>query len=152
MAKIKGIHAREILECKSRPTIEAEVLLSDNTVCIASCPSGTSIGSYEALELRDHDKNRFGGLGVLKAIDNIEKIIAPKLIGMEVNRQQDIDRAMIELDGTQNKSRLGANAILSVSIAACKAAAKSSVLPPYLYLREFIKGENLPLKMPTPMF
>ncbi len=152
MAKIKSIHAREILDCKSRPTIETEVLLSDNTVGIASCPSGTSIGNYEAVELRDHDKSRFNGLGVLKAIENIEKVITPKIIGMDVNHQQDIDRVMIELDGTQNKSRLGANAMLSVSIAVCKAAAKSSVLPPYLYLREFIREENIPLKIPTPMF
>jgi len=152
MAKIKEIHAREILDCKGRPTVETAVTLTDNTIGIASCPSGTSVGSYEAVELRDHDKNRLNGLGVLKVIENIEKIIAPELIGIEVNRQQDIDRIMIELDGTQNKSRLGANSILSISIAVCKAAAKSSVLPAYLYLREFIRGENLPLKIPTPMF
>lgn len=152
MAKIKGISAREIFNCKGWPTIETTVVLSDNNFGTASCPSGTSVGNYEALELRDHDRTRFEGMGVLKAIENIEKLIAPKLIGIEVNHQQDIDRIMIELDGTQNKGRLGANAMLSVSMAACKAAARSSVLPPYLYLREFLKGENLPIKIPVPMF
>lgn len=152
MAKIKQINAREILNAKGNPTVEATVLLSDGAVGIASCPAGTSVGSYEALELRDKDNMRFHGLGVLKAINNIETVIAPKLVGMEATHQPDIDRLMIELDGTQNKSRLGANALLSVSMSVAKAAAESSVLPLFLYLRQFLGDKTVPLKVPTPIF
>lgn len=154
MAKVKAIKSYEILDSRGNPTLETEVILSDGTAGIASCPSGASVGSYEAVELRDHDQNRFKGLGVLKAIENIEKIIAPKLIGMEANKQQEIDKIMIELDGTQNKGRLGANATLSVSMALAKAGAKSSVLPLYLYLRQFTRhdGVDVNLKIPTPLF
>lgn len=152
MSRIKQIISREILNSKGNPTIETTVILTDGAFGTASCPSGTSVGSYEALELKDHDDARFNGEGVLKAISNIKDDIAPKLIGMEANKQQEIDRAMIDMDGTQNKSRLGANAILSVSMAVAKAAAESSVLPLFLYLREFIKKENAPLKIPTPAF
>ncbi len=152
MAKIKQISATEILNSKGHPTIETAVILTDGAVGIASCPTGTSAGKYEAIEVRDKDEKRFQGLGVLNAIMNIEEIIAPNLLGMEASRQQDIDKKMIALDGTNNKSRLGANAILSVSMAVAKAAAKSSVLPLFLYLREFVKRENLPLKLPTPAF
>src|SRR5260221_8463374 len=105
MAKIKTIAAREILNAAGLPSVEVTVTLSDNATGIASCPTGMTVGSYEALALVDHDENRFQGQGVLKAIENIQQIIAPKLEGMEANKQQIIDRTMIELDGTQNKSK-----------------------------------------------
>ncbi len=153
MAKIKQIHAREILDSRGNPTIETTVVLNDNVYGVASCPSGASIGTYEASELRDNDPKRYTGLGVLKAIENIEKIIAPKLIGKEVTHQAEIDSLMIQLDGTQNKGMLGANAMLSVSMAVVKAASQSSVLPIYLYLRQFIKTNNeSSLKIPKPLF
>jgi enolase len=152
MAKIKQITAREILNAKGNPTIEATVILSDGATGIASCPTGTSVGTYEAIDLKDNDQTRFQGQGVLNAILNIQKEIAPNLIGMDASKQQEIDKKMIDLDGTPNKSRLGANATLSVSMAVAKASAKSSVLPLYLYLREFIKKENLSLRIPTPLF
>lgn len=151
MAKIKNISAREILNSKGEPTIEATVILSDGAVGISSVPSGTSIGKYEALELRDNDEKRYEGKGVLNAIANIHKYIAPALAGTEASNLSLVDKKLIELDGTSNKQRLGANATLSVSIAVAKASAKSSVLPTFLYLREFTKkvGE---IKMPTPSF
>lgn len=152
MSKIKQIFAREILNSKGNPTIETTVILNDGKTGIAACPSGTSTGSYEALELKDNDEKRYDGHGMLKAISNIENIIAPELIGMDATNQPEIDKKMIELDGTQNKSRLGANSILSVSMAVCKAAAKSSVLPLFLYIREYIKKDNLNLKIPAPLF
>ncbi len=152
MAKIKQISAREILNAKGNPTIETTVILSDGATGVASCPTGTSVGRYEAVDLKDGDQARYQGLGVLNAIINIDKLIAPNLIGMDASKQQEIDKKMIDLDGTPNKARLGANATLSVSMAVAKASAKSSVLPLFLYLREFIKKENLPLKIPTPLF
>lgn len=152
MSKIKQITASEILDSRGNPTIEVTVVLQDGTEATADCPSGASVGTYEAVELRDHDEKRYNGLGVLTAISNIESVIAPKLLGMDALKQQEIDKAMIELDGTQNKSRLGANATLSVSMAVAKAAAKASKLPLFLYLREYIKTENTPPKIPTPAF
>ena len=152
MATIKKISAREILNSKGYPTVETIVILSDGSTGIASSPTGTSVGKYEALELRDGDEKRFEGMGVLNAISNIQNIIAPALIGTDASKQQDIDRKMIDLDGTANKSKLGSNATLSVSMAIAKASAKSSVIPLFLYLREFIKKENTPLKIPTPAF
>jgi len=152
MAKIKQITAREILNAKGNPTVEATVYLNDGRLGIASCPSGTSVGNYEASELKDHDSDRFDGNGVLNAISNIERVIAPNLIGVEATKQQVVDKIMIDLDGTQNKGKLGANAILSVSMAVAKAAAKSSTLPLFLYLREYVKKENTELKIPTPLF
>lgn len=152
MAKIKQITAREILNAKGNPTVEATVLLTDGATGTASCPAGTSIGSYEAMELRDKDNMHFRGLGVLKAITNIQTIIAPKIVGMDASHQADIDKLMIELDGTQNKSRLGANALLSVSMSVAKAAAASSVLPLFLYLRQFLGDKTVSLKVPTPLF
>ena len=152
MAKIKQIEAREILNAKGHPTVEATVVLTDGTLAIASVPGRTSVGGFEAAEIVDNDQNRYKGLGVLKTIDNIKNLIAPGIIGMEANKQQEIDKIMIELDGTQNKSRLGANAMLAVSMALAKAAAKSSVLPLFVYLREFIKKEGNSLRIPTPIF
>jgi enolase len=152
MAKIKQISAREILNARGNPTVETTVILSDGATGIASSPTGTSVGKYEAVDLKDNDQSRYQGLGVLNAIMNIDKLIAPNLIGMDASRQQEIDKKMIDLDATPNKSRLGANATLSVSMAVAKASARSSVLPLFLYLREFIKKESLPLKIPTPLF
>ncbi len=152
MTKIKQIIAREILNSKGLPTIETTVILSDGKTGKASVPSGTSVGNYEASELKDHDDKHFQGNGVLKAIANIHDVIAPSILGMDAVKQQEIDKKMIELDGTQNKGRLGANAILSISMAVAKAAAKSNMLPIFLYLREFVKKENIPFKIPTPAF
>lgn len=152
MAKIKQIFAREILNAKGHPTIETTVVLTDGATGVASCPSGTSTGKYEALEIRDNDDKKFQGLGVSNAILNINEIITPALSNMDASKQQEIDKKMIDLDGTHNKARLGANATLSVSMAVAKAAARSSVLPLFLYLREYIKKENMPLKIPTPAF
>ena len=151
MAKIKHIFAREILNAKGNPTVEATVILSDNVKGTASCPSGTSVGKYEAAEIKDADPQRYNGLGVLKAIDNINSIIAPKLIGVEAEKQTQIDKIIIELDSTINKSRLGVNAILPISMACAKASAKSSGLPLFIYLRQFLQKE-IALKIPTPAF
>lgn len=132
--KIKDIHAREILDSRGTPTVAAEVLLEGGCRGEASVPSGASTGQHEALELRDGDMARYFGKGVLKAVGNVNDIIAPELIGMNVFEQRAIDRAMRELDGTENKSKLGANAILAVSLAVAKAAAAYMKVPLYHYL------------------
>lgn len=132
--KIKDIHAREILDSRGTPTVAAEVLLEGGCRGEASVPSGASTGQHEALELRDGDMTRYFGKGVLKAVGNVNDIIAPELIGMNVFEQRAIDMAMRELDGTENKSKLGANAILAVSLAVAKAAAAYMKVPLYHYL------------------
>jgi enolase len=152
MSKIKHIRAREILNAKGIPTVETTVVLSDNNWATASCPGRTLISIAEAAELYDNDSARFAGKGVLRAVDNVNSILAPKLQGMEAEKQSELDKIMIEMDGTQNKSRLGANALLSVSMAIAKSAARASSLPLFLYLRQFINKESLTLKMPTPCF
>lgn len=131
---IQNINAREILDSRGTPTVEAEVVLNNGTSAVAAVPSGASTGSNEALELRDGDKNRYFGKGVLKAVSNVNNIIAPALIGTNVYNQATIDEIMIELDGTDNKSNLGANATLAVSLAVAKAAAASKHVPLYHYL------------------
>lgn len=131
--KIKNIHAREILDSRGTPTIEAEVKLESGHIGCASVPSGASTGEHEAIELRDGDPTRYFGKGVLKAVSNVNEIIAPELIGMSVFEQTAIDRKMRVLDGTENKSRLGANAILAVSLAVAKAAAVYIGTPLYRY-------------------
>lgn len=131
--KIKNIHAREILDSRGTPTIEAEVRLESGHIGCASVPSGASTGEHEAIELRDGDPTRYFGKGVLKAVSNVNEIIAPELIGMSVFEQTAIDRKMRVLDGTENKSRLGANAILAVSLAVAKAAAAYIGTPLYRY-------------------
>lgn len=131
--KIKKILAREIIDSRGNPTVEAQVVLENNVCAIASVPSGASTGEFEAVELRDND-SRFNGKGVQKAVDNIKSIISPALQGTSVLSQIKIDNAMIELDGTENKSKLGANAILAVSLACAKAAAKHLNIPLYRYL------------------
>ena len=142
-----NIHAREILDSRGTPTVAAEVTLECGMRAEAFVPSGASTGRHEALELRDGDPKRYFGKGVLKAVSNVNKIIAPALIGMEVTNQRAIDRLMIELDGTPNKSNLGANAILAVSLAVARAAARASHLPLYRYLG----SEDSPVVMPVPM-
>ena len=147
MSKITSIHAREILDSRGNPTVEVEVTLADGAFGRAAVPSGASTGVHEALELRDGDKKRYGGKGVLKAVENVNGAIAKALAGSDASDQTAVDNAMLTLDGTPNKSKLGANAILGVSLAAARAAANSKKEPLYQYLS---KG---PAKlMPVPMF
>src|SRR5438067_4722709 len=122
---IVAIHAREILDSRGNPTVEADVHLSGGAVGRAAVPSGASTGEHEAVELRDGDKEYYLGKGVLKAVENIESAIAPALVGMDATDQRMVDGTMIGLDGTENKSRLGANAILAVSMASARAAANA---------------------------
>ncbi len=144
--KISKIKAREILDSRGNPTIEVDCYLDDFTMGRAAVPSGASTGEREAIELRDGDKSRYMGKGVLKAVKNANEIIAPELIGKDAKSQAAIDRFMIELDGTENKSKLGANAILGVSLAIAKAAAASIGLPLYKYIGG--DGANI---LPAPM-
>ncbi len=146
MSMITDIIAREILDSRGNPTIEVDVLLESGAFGRAAVPSGASTGAHEAIELRDGDKARFGGKGVLKAVENVNTTIADVLIGMEATDQKAIDEAMIELDGTENKSKLGANAILGVSLAVAKAAAEESELPLYRYI-----GGAFSHVLPVPM-
>ncbi len=146
MSTIKSLKAREILDSRGNPTLEVEARLADGTVSCAAVPSGASTGKYEAVELRDGDKNRYKGLGVLKAVSNVNDIIAPALIGMPAPNQKAIDNKLIELDGTENKSNLGANAILGVSLAVAHAAADYLDTPLYQYL-----GNEDIYKLPVPM-
>ena len=146
MSYISDIIAREVLDSRGNPTIEVEVILEDGIVGRAMVPSGASTGEHEALELRDGDKSRYLGKGVLKAVENVHNIICPELIGVDVTEQAYIDRIMIELDGTKTKSRLGANSILGVSLACAHAAAASLGLPLYRY----IGGPNAKI-LPVPM-
>lgn len=134
MSKIKKIKAREILDSRGNPTVEVDVLLDNGILGRAAVPSGASTGSKEAIELRDNDKKRYLGKGVMKAVNNVKEIIAPKLIGMDPRNQEEIDYLMIKLDGTKNKGRLGANAILGVSLAVAKAAAQDEGLSIFKYL------------------
>ncbi|MEA3442889.1 MAG: phosphopyruvate hydratase [Chloroflexota bacterium] len=134
LALIESIKAREILDSRSNPTIEVEVILIDGTVGRASVPSGASVGKHEAVELRDGDSSRYNGLGVLKAVNHVNDDIAASIIGMSALEQAAIDQALIELDGTANKARLGANAILGVSLAVAKAGASFLGIPLYRYL------------------
>lgn len=146
MCYIEDVIAREVLDSRGNPTIEVEVFLEDDCMGKAIVPSGASTGAYEAVELRDGDKSRYLGKGVLKAVENVNEIIAPKIIGWNIFDQVGLDKLMIELDGTPNKGELGANAILAVSIAAAHAAANSLGLP----LFQYIGGVNAKL-LPTPM-
>ncbi|MBI2459645.1 MAG: phosphopyruvate hydratase [Parcubacteria group bacterium] len=152
MPKIKNIIAREILDSRGNPTIETRVLLDNGLSAKASVPSGASTGIHEAVELRDHDNKRYGGLGVLTAIKNVEDKIAPKLAGMEISEQEKIDNAMIKLDGTKNKSHLGANAILSVSLAGARAGALALGVELYEYIEKNYKLQITNYKLPTPCF
>ncbi len=133
-ARIESIHALEILDSRGNPTVRVFVALDDGTRASASVPSGASTGENEAVELRDGEPERYGGKGVRRAVGNVENAIAPALVGLDPSQQAEIDRRMIELDGTPNKARLGANAILGVSMAVARAAAESARLPLYRYL------------------
>ncbi len=145
MSEIVDIRAREILDSRGNPTVEADVITADGAIGRAVSPSGASTGSREALELRDGDNRRYLGKGVLKAVENISGELKQVLIGSEVTEQADLDRKMIDLDGTDNKGRLGANAILAVSLAAAHAAAQERAMPLYRYLSAG------PYRMPVPM-
>lgn len=146
MGQIVDVHAREILDSRGNPTIEVEVTLASGFVGRAGVPSGASTGENEAIELRDGDKGRYLGKGVLKAVENVNKVIAPELIGMDAFDQVGIDQKMISMDGTKNKSKLGANAMLGVSLAVAKAAAQYHDMPLYRY----IGGTNAK-HLPVPM-
>ena len=146
MVKIEKVFAREILDSRGNPTLEADVVLSDGSFGRAAVPSGASTGKHEAVELRDNDDTRYLGKGVLKAVNNVNKRIANKLIGIDARNQRLIDSIMIELDNTENKSNLGANAILGVSLAVSKAMAVSNNIPLYTYI-----GDDKSCTLPVPM-
>ena len=146
MSSIVDVVAREILDSRGNPTLEADVLLESGVLGRAAVPSGASTGSREAIELRDGDKRRYGGKGVLKAIEFVNTEISEAVVGLDASEQAFIDKTLLELDGTENKSRLGANALLGVSMATAKAAAEESGLPLYRYF-----GGSGPMQMPVPM-
>ena len=146
MTAIVDIIAREILDSRGNPTVEADVLLESGVIGRAAVPSGASTGSREAIELRDKDMKRYMGKGVLRAVENINTEICESIIGLDASEQAFIDKTMIELDGTESKSRLGANAILAVSMACAKASADESGLSLYRYL-----GGAAPMQLPVPM-
>ena len=134
MSIIADVIARQILDSRGNPTVEAEVILENGASGRAAVPSGASTGKHEAVELRDGDKKKYGGKGVLKAVKNINDVLAPELVGMPVYEQRMIDHLMIQIDGTENKSKLGANAILAVSLATAHAAANDSGLSLFRYV------------------
>ena len=134
MSAIVSVRAREILDSRGNPTVEAEIALESAVIGRAAVPSGASTGEREAIELRDDDKNRYLGKGVPKAVQNVQEVIAPAILGQDATDQVAIDRLMLELDGTPNKARLGANATLAVSLACARAAAQDTGLPLYRYL------------------
>lgn len=146
MSLIYDVNAREVLDSRGNPTVEVEVFLEDGTMGRVIIPSGASTGAYEAVELRDGEKDRYLGKGTLTAVDNVLNVIAPEIIGMSVFDQVAIDRQMIELDGTPNKGKLGANAILGVSLAAAKAAANALDMPLYQYIGG-VNAKELPVPM-----
>ena len=148
---IKKVKAREILDSRGNPTVEVDIFLENGIIGRAAVPSGASTGEHEALELRDGDEKRYSGKGVLKAVKNVNELIAPKLIGRDVTKQEEIDRLMIDLDGTENKGRLGANAILGVSLAIAKAGAIYSKLPLYQYVRKTYRLPVTDYRLPVPM-
>ncbi len=146
MSTILDLAAREILDSRGNPTVECDVTLASGATGRAAVPSGASTGEHEALELRDGDDRRYGGKGVLKAVRNIEEMIAPAIRGMDASDQVGIDRALLDLDGTPNKGKLGANAILAVSMATARAAAEDVGMPLWRYL-----GDPLSRTMPVPL-
>ncbi len=148
MTKITKIKAREVLDSRGNPTVEVDIV-TENGIFRAMTPSGASAGQHEALELRDNDKSRYFGKGTLKAVENVNKIIARKIVGMDCRHQETIDKIMIKLDGTENKDKFGANAILPVSMAITKAGAAAKNIPLYLYIGELFGV--MPHKLPVPM-
>ena len=151
MSKITDIIGREILDSRGNPTVEVEVVLESGTRAVAAVPSGASTGKFEALELRDKDPKRYNGLGVLSAVKNVNTSIKKALLGQEVSQQAIIDEKMLALDGSENKINLGANAILGVSLAVCRAAANEKGIPLYQYINEICDIDVKP-KLPIPMF
>ena len=143
---IEAVRGRQVLDSRGNPTVEVDVLLENGIVGRAAVPSGASTGEHEAVELRDEDKKKYLGKSVYKAVDNVNVKIAPELIGLDASDQEHIDNLMIELDGTENKAKLGANAVLGVSMAVAKAAAQASGLPLYRYL-----GGTNARTLPVPM-
>ncbi len=152
MAKIKKIISREILDSRGNPTIETKIVLDNDLLAKASVPSGASTGEHEAIELRDGDKKRYGGKGVLKAVENVNKIIAKKLTGMSLVSQSKFDRLLIDLDGTSNKSKLGANAVLSVSLAYARVGAVANNIELYSYLAKEFDFDSKKINLPVPAF
>lgn len=148
MAEIVSVKAREILDSRGNPTVEAEVVLDNGCIGWAAVPSGASTGEYEALELRDNDPKRYNGKGVLNAVRNVNEIIAEAMKGLDPSEQQKLDKTMLKLDGTKNKSKLGANAILSVSLAAARAAAAAKGVPLYKHIAELFGSEGVTLPVP----
>src|SRR5256885_14896403 len=146
MSNIIEVHAREIIDSRGNPTVETDVTLSSGAIGRAAVPSGASTGEHEAVELRDGDPKRYAGKGVLEAVKNVNEVIGPRLEGMEASEQIAIDAELLDLDGTPNKSNLGANAILSVSLATARAAANDMGLPLYRYL-----GGPMAHVLPVPM-
>src|SRR5580658_9890515 len=146
MTEIAAIHAREILDSRGNPTVEADVVLEGGAIGRAAVPSGASTGEHEAVELRDGDKSHYLGKGVLHAVENVESILAPELTGMDAANQRLIDATMVALDGSENRGRLGANAILAVSMACARASANALGIPLYRYLG----GVNASV-LPVPM-
>lgn len=154
MAKISRIWAREILDSRGIPTVETACMLDTSQVVVAAVPAGTSTGTHEALELRDSDNPRYLGKGVLKAVSNVNLVLGPAIVGMDPTGQEAIDKKLIELDGTENKSKYGGNAILAVSMTAAKAGAIASRLDLYVWINYLAQAAGLkpPLKIPTPLF
>lgn len=154
MAKISKIWAREILDSRGIPTVEAFCMTDNGFISVSSVPSGTSTGTSECLELRDNDPQRFHGKGVQKAVSNVNTILGPAILNMDVSDQVGIDKKLIALDGTKNKSKYGANAILAISMACSKAAAMSANMPLYMYINQLAKAVGMPrnLHVPTPLF
>lgn len=148
---IKSIVAQELLDSRGNPTVAVTLSLEDGTEVFSAVPSGASTGAYEALELRDGDNSRYLGKGVLKAVSNVNDLIAPKLIGHKVTEQAELDQIMLDLDGTQGKQKLGANAILAVSMACVKAAAIASKMPLYAYIAQLFGNSTEEFVMPIPM-
>src|SRR5258708_3743096 len=146
MSKIARVWAREILDSRATPTVEAYCQLDTGQVAISSVPSGVSTGTYEAHELRDGDINRYKGKGVLKAVGNVNQVLGPAIIGMDPTYQEEIDNKLIQLDGTENKSRLGANSILAVSEVITKAGALANKLSLFRHIWEMSKAKQIPVK------
>ncbi|MFI5235194.1 MAG: phosphopyruvate hydratase, partial [Gemmatimonadales bacterium] len=146
MSTIIAVHAREILDSRGNPTVEAEVMLASGAFGRAAVPSGASTGEKEAVELRDGDAERYGGKGVLHAVRNVNEMIGPRLEGMSAEEQIAVDAELLDIDGTENKSKLGANAMLAVSLAVARAAAADKDMPLYRYL-----GGPMAHVMPVPM-
>lgn len=157
MPRISRVWSREIIDSRAVPTVETAVRLENGIVAVASVPTGASTGKYEALELRDGDQKRYLGKGVLKAVENVNQKLGPALVGKDTGQQADIDRLLAQLDGTPNKANMGANAVLSVSIAICKAGAMASNMPLYAWVHGLARNlsavsDGGPTRVPTPIF